>query len=185
MDYKISVFDSHRDYKTFLKQHENIKQQYINNTITCFMKKEYESGNQNFLKKNTYDEFLKMVMKHYVLYVQSKRLKQISIKNGYNYMCKVFLHQDDTALLFSCSLEVASKRPMYVEIHDVCVSPQETGKGRCKEFISVVCDYVKQTFPDYKIKIVCEKNNTAACKCYTNIFGAHIRETKKLYKFQI
>lgn len=181
MDYKISVYDSYREYKTFLKQHQSIKEQFINNIIRCFMKDEYESSNSSFKKQYTYEEFLDMVIKEYVLYIQTKSIKNFIIKKGMAYMCKVFFHHKNT-LLFSCSLEVS---PTSVEIHDVCVSLQETGKGRCKEFISRVCNYIKDTFPSRKIKIVCNKKNIPAFKCYTSVFGAHKGETKDLYKFEM
>lgn len=182
MEYTISVFDSHKAYKTFLKQHQSIKQQFIDNTITCFMKDAYESSNNTIKKRYTYEAFLKMILKHYVLHLQSKRTKQTIINSGLAYMCKVFFHDKDDVLLFSCSLEVS---PKLIEIHDVCVAPQETGKGRCKEFIAMVCDYIKSTFPYHNIKIVCEKKNTPACKCYTRVFGPHRTESKDRFKFMM
>lgn len=181
MDYKVSVFDTSKEYKAFLKSHQSIKTQFINNITKCFFVDAYESGSKQFKAMYTYDEFVKMTMKNYVLHLQSKKLKKTIMDNGGSYMCKVFFHKDNI-LLFSCSLEVS---PKYVEIHDVCVAPQETGKGKCKEFISKVCDYIKHTFPTHKIKIVCDKVNTPACKCYARIFGTPKKETRTTYIYSM
>lgn len=61
------------------------------------------------------------------------------------------------------------------EIHEVCVG--KSGKGYCKALMTAVRNHLAAGYSEYirEIRIFCEKNNPAACKCYATVFPTAIR----------
>ena len=145
----------------FFKRYPNIKQQYTTNFSKCFLQHETHA---------------QQIVKHYVLQLPLKK----DVPQLRAFMMKLFFH-DGINLMFSCSLEVS---PKYIEIHDVCVGTMYQGMGLCKLYMPKVLEYIKKTFTQGTIKIVCDIENAAACKCYTSIFGIPTNITRNTAYFQ-
>lgn len=148
----------------FFKHNPHIKEQYCINYLACFP--EVHKFGQDFIRS-------------YILYLQNKK----DIPQMLYYNVKLFFH-NEKHLYFSCTIEVA---PKYIEIHDVCTAPDFQGKGACKQFMPRVVEFIKKNYTQGMIKIMCENENKAACKCYSNVFGTPVKQARNesYFKYKV
>ncbi len=179
-------FDYNKPLQTFFKDNREIKEQFKQNVTSCFIEDSYLTLSRSHKKQISFEVYRDNIFKNWYNVVQTQKEKHHLIQNKHEYFAKVFAYTSQQ-LLFSCTLEIA---PTYIEIHDVCVGKEHSGKGYCKKYIQEVVQHIKTKYRTHKkIKIMCVADNTPACKCYTRIFGepkiSHLRDGTSINLFEM
>lgn len=150
-----SILETKKQAAFFIKHKHHLFESWIDNIHTCF-------GNGHHTDELTENFFLFLA----------------STKNHFRHF---IIHNDDVVLT-SCAIKHHHIYNDY-EIHEVCTNTNHQNQGLCKMLMSSVLDYL-ETQKATSVSIYCHKNNMAACKCYQDIFGTAIYDTKETMAFR-
>jgi RimJ/RimL family protein N-acetyltransferase len=154
-DLQKSILETEKQAVFFIKHKNHLFESWIENNHTCFR----NGRNKDELTENFF-LFLASTKNHFRHYI---------------------IHNNDIVLT-SCVIKHHHIYNDY-EIHEVCTNTKYHNQGLCKILITSVLDYLK-TQNANSVSIYCLKDNLSACKCYQDVFGKPIYNTKETKAFR-
>ena len=137
--------------------------------------------NYKLLEKQDLEMMLNFIDDENTKYTIEDFKKFISDKNNYGF---VAIYDNKivgfaTAYMF---LKPDGRKVLYLDTIDVMSEYQGNGYG--KKLISLACDFGKK-IGCYKMFLITNKNNIAACKCYENAGGINKTKDDIVYSYDL
>ena len=146
-----------KNKKDLFSLNESVFKQFIDQYIKCFL---YD---QNVCKDIKYNFCFNYIKKNILIF----------LKKGIYILFLVY--SKDNNFITSCLLKNNK------EIKSLCVGTLYRNRGICGYIINYIINYVESNKITNELIIDCNKNNTAAIKCYKKYFSVYNENNEKIY----